>query len=385
MRTNVHANGTASAKDRALAGKRRCRDHGTSRGNQTMISRSVSRFAVAAALSASVLAMGSARAAGIAGAPAPFDQGGVKIALVGLISAGDFFEAVQAGAQKQAKALGVDLRIFPGHNDPAEQRNQVEQAINLGVKAIIIDHGHPEALKDVAQEALDKGIKVVAFDVNLDNPKIPQIEQSDHDLASVVIDQALADNGKTFQAGYVYVSGFAPLDRRDEVWKAVKQANPGIVEKAHFGAVDATTATTVADQAKAALRANPGISVIVAPYDEFARGSKLAVKELGLGDKIKIYSADVSTADIGEITEDGSPWVATAATNPAVIGAVSVRAAALLVAGQDPGHTIVVKPTLLTRTALLAGGIKTVEDLNAKLPAFGHSDAATAAWIPEAK
>ncbi|NTY37447.1 hypothetical protein FCJ57_13990 [Burkholderia diffusa] len=39
----------------------------------------------------------------------------------------------------------------------------------------------------------------------------------------------------------------------------------------------------------------------------------------------------------------GGAWAAMAATNPAVVGAVSVRAAALLVAGQDPGRRIVVK------------------------------------------
>jgi simple sugar transport system substrate-binding protein len=178
------------------------------------------------------------------------------------------------------------------------------------------------------------------------------------------------------------VAGFAPLDRRNEVWTDAKAKHPGIVEKAQFGAVNNTTAATVADQAKAALRANPGISVVFAPYDEFARGVKLALGELGTAAKVKIYSADVSTADIREITESGSPWVATVATNPAVVGAVSIRAAALTVAGQDPGHTIVVEPVVLTQKDLRDAGIATVEDLNAKLPAFGHSTAATAAWIP---
>ncbi|MFX6424145.1 substrate-binding domain-containing protein, partial [Acinetobacter baumannii] len=86
-------------------------------------------------------------------------------------SGGDFFEAYQSGAQAQAKKLGIDLRLFPGKQDAAEQQTQIEQAINLGVKAIIIDHGLPESLKDVANKALAAGIKVVAFDVNLDNPK----------------------------------------------------------------------------------------------------------------------------------------------------------------------------------------------------------------------
>ena len=334
------------------------------------------------ALAAAAFGVPAASAEGIAGAPAPFDKGGVKVALISYISAGDFFQAYQAGAEKQAKALGIDLRIFPGRQDAAEERDQVQQAINLGVQGIIIDHGLPESLKDVAQQAVDAGIKVVAFDVNLDNPKIPQVEQSDHELAKAALDQALKDNGASFNAGYVYVAGFAPLDRRNEIWEEVKKANPGIVEKARWGVVNDTTAASTADQTKAALQANADITVVFAPYDEFARGVKLAANEIGVADKLKIYSADVSTADIQEITEPGSPWVATAATNPAVVGAVSVRAVSLLIAGQDPGHNIVVKPVLITQKDLIDNAIKTVEDLNAKLPAFGKSDAATAAWIP---
>lgn len=326
-----------------------------------------------------------AAAAGLPGAPPPFDAGGVRIALVRYLSAGDFYQSYQAGAEAQARALGIDLRVFPGRQDAAEEREQVEQAINLGVKAIVIDHGLPESLKDVAQKALDAGIRVVAFDVDLDNPRIPQVEQSDQALARLALDQMLKDNGERFEAAYVYVAGFAPLDRRDAVWTAFRAAHPGVVEKARFGTVSAGTAAAVDDEAKAALRANPGVTVVFAPYDEFARGVKLAVDELGLADRVKIYSADISSADIGEITEPGSPWVATAATDPAVVGAVSIRAAALAVAGQDPGHQITVPPTLLTQAALRASGARTVQDLEARIPAFGHSEAATAPWIPQPK
>jgi simple sugar transport system substrate-binding protein len=191
------------------------------------------------------------------------------------------------------------------------------------------------------------------------------------------------DNGTSFNAAYVYVAGFAPLDRRNEVWEKFKADNSGVVEKAHFGNVSDTTATSTADQAKAALTANPDIKVVFAPYDEFARGVKLAAGDLNIKDKIKIYSADVSTADIQEITEDGSPWVATVATNPAVVGAVSIRAAALQIAGQSVPHQITVEPTLLTQAALRSAGVKTIEDLAAKLPAFNHSDAVNASWIPQ--
>ncbi|MEX3845660.1 substrate-binding domain-containing protein [Paraburkholderia sp. BR10882] len=324
----------------------------------------------------------TAQAATLAGAPAPFDKGGVKIALVNYLSEGDFFQAYEAGAQKQAKALGIDLRIYEGRQDAAEQRDQIQQAINLGVSAIIVNHGLPESLKDVVQQALDKGIKVVAFDVNLTNPRVPQIEQSDSDLASLLLAQAVKDNGNAFSAGYVYVAGFAPLDRRDAVWQAFKHEHPGIQEKARWGTVDNPIAQSVANQAAAAYRAHPDIRVVIAPYDEFARGANLAANESNVASKVRIYSADISTADIEAIRAPNSAWVATAATNPAVVGAVSVRAAALDVAGQPLDHHILVKPTLVTRDDLVKNDIHTIAELGAKFPAFRASDAATANWIP---
>jgi simple sugar transport system substrate-binding protein len=323
----------------------------------------------------------AAFADGIKGAPSPFDKGGVKIALVSYLSQGDYFEAYEAGVARQAKSLGVDLRIFQGKQDAAQQREQIEQAISLGVQGIIVSHGQPESLRDVVQKALDAGIKVVAKDVDLENPNVPLISQSDHDIARQALGQALKENGTSFQAGYVFVAGFRPLELRGEIWAEVKKANSGIVEKALWGAVDSNTATTVATQTAAVLRANPDIKVVFAPYDEFARGVKLGAIEAGVADKIKIYSADISTSDIQDIREKGSPWVATSATNPAVVGEVSLRALALSIAGQDPGKLIEVKPVLITQEQINKNDIKTIQDLDAKLPGFGYSDQATAPWL----
>jgi simple sugar transport system substrate-binding protein len=288
-------------------------------------------------------------AGGIVGAPAPFDKGGVKIALVSYLSQGDYFEAYEAGVARQAKALGVDLHIFQGKQDAALQREQIEQAVSLGVQGLIVSHGQPESLKDVVQKAVDAGIKVVAKDVDLGNPKVTLISQNDHEIARLVLNQALKDNGQNFPAGYVFVAGFRPLELRGEIWAETKKANPGIVEKGVWGAVDSNTSTTVASQTAAVLRAHPEIKVVFAPYDEFARGVKLGAIEAGVADKIKIYSADVSTSDIQDMREAGSPWAATSATNPAVVGEVSLRAVALMIAGQDPGKLIEVSPVLITQ------------------------------------
>jgi simple sugar transport system substrate-binding protein len=41
-----------------------------------------------------------------------------------------------------------------------------------------------------------------------------------------------------------------------------------------------------------------------------------------------------------------------------------------------------VKPFLITQADVNKNDIKTFEDLDAKLPGFGHSDQATAPWLP---
>ena len=315
--------------------------------------------------------------------PAPFDNPGeVDIALVRYLSTGDFFQAYLNGVETQAAALGVNLQVFDSRQDAALQADMVDQAIALGVDGIIVQHGLTESMQEAVQRAVDAGIKVVAFDVNVENPAVPQIEQSDAALAQLALDQAIADNGTEWVAGFVHVAGIAPLDRRAAVWEAVKAANPGITEVAMFGTLDNPIANSVANQARSVLAANPNIQVVFAPYDEFAKGVKIAVDEAGMSGSVRIYSADVSTADIALMREPGSAWMATAATNPAVVGEVSVRALAMMLAGEDPGASVIVPPTLITQAMLNELDISNMEDLAARMPEFAHAPVAVPDWMP---
>jgi len=67
------------------------------------------------------------------------------------------------------------------------------------------------------------------------------------------------------------------------------------------------------------------------------------------------------------------------------VGEVSVRAVSLLIAGKDPGHSVEITPSLVTREDLLKNDIKTIEELTVKFPAFNASQSATAPWIPKTK
>lgn len=315
--------------------------------------------------------------------PAPFDNPAkVRIALVRYLSSGDFFDAYRRGVERQSEALGIRLRVMDSVQDAALQADMINQVIALGVDGIIVEHGVPSLLQPAVQRALDKGIKVVAFDVAIDHPEVPQITQSDFTLARLALEHAIAENGTSFNAGYVYVPDVDPLDRRDEVWREYKDLYPGIIEKAQFGNLDSPIAISNAELAINALQENPDITVMFAPYDEFARGVELALDELDMNGQVKIYGADISNEDITSMRKRDSAWAATAATNPASVGEVSVRALAMLIANEAPGARIVVPPTLITREMLIEQDILSMNDLEKQIPSFAHADIVAPDWMP---
>jgi simple sugar transport system substrate-binding protein len=211
----------------------------------------------------------------------------VSIALVRQLGSGDYFEQWLAGAQAQADELGVDLSIYNANGDDAQQALDIESAINDGVDAIAVDHGFAETVQPGIASALDADIPVVAFDVDAGDDRAIAVTQSDEVLAEQVLGQLVTDTDGEADVIYVYVAGFAPLDNRNVVWETVKGENPGLNQVAQIGVVNDSTASEVANQAKASLQANPDVTAIFAPYDEFAKGATLAVQELGLEDTVK--------------------------------------------------------------------------------------------------
>ena len=54
----------------------------------------------------------------------------------------------------------------------------------------------------------------------------------------------------------------------------------------------------------------------------------------------------------------------------------------MMLAGEDPGRSVIVPPTLITQADLNDNDIKNMEDLSAKMPQFRHADVAMPAWMP---
>jgi simple sugar transport system substrate-binding protein len=314
--------------------------------------------------------------------PAPFDGDPVKVALVRQSGAGDYFEAWGAGAQAQAKFANIDLQVTDARNDNAKQASDLEQAIASKPDAIIIDHGQTDTLQPLVTKAVDAGIPVVVYDLALtDSTGVITTSQSDESMASGVLDQLIDDVGDGAKVGYVSAEGYAALDRRAVVWNQyVKDHDLDVVFST--GKVTESTATDNIPLVDAALKQNPDVQAIFAPYDEITKGTVQAVIQNNLQDKVKVYGIDISNADIEVITADGSPWVATSATDPAAVGAGVVRSLALSLAGQLDETDVQFPAKTITQQFLADNKVTNVTELRAAEPTLKLDDVVVADWLP---
>jgi simple sugar transport system substrate-binding protein len=316
----------------------------------------------------------------LAAKPAPFDKGPVKIAMVRQSGAGDYFQQWGGGSTKQAASIGFDMQVYDAQADNAVQATQMQTAIDSGVVGIIVDHGLADTMNPLIAKALDKGIPVVVYDVETTDPRVVHTTQSDADMATKVLTVMAQDLGKSANIGYVNALGIAPLDRRNVVFQQfVKDQSWNV--KFFVGKFTNAVATDNAVLVDAALKANPDVTGIFAPYDELTKGTLVGIKNNGLGDKIKAYGIDISNADLELMTAAGSPWVATAATDPAGVGAAVVRAMALKLATQLQGTDFKFPAALITQKYLNDKGIKNMDQLRVAMPELAEASQMTADWI----
>jgi simple sugar transport system substrate-binding protein len=317
--------------------------------------------------------------------PAPFDKGPVKIALVQYSGAGDYFQLWTEGARNQADAIGFTMQHYDAQAQDTRQAADMKTAIASGVAGIVVDHGTSPTLCPLIKQVTEAGIAIVVYDVKVADcaPKAVETAQNDVGLATLVLTQMAKDIGDGAAVGYVNPMVIAPLERRDVVWKQFV-ADHKWSQKFRVGKFSHEVAKDNARLAGAALKKQPGVKAIFAPYDEVTKGVVTAIEENGLGSKVAAYGIDISNPDIELMTKKDSPWKATATTDPSAIGAGVVRAMALQITGQLNQKQVVFPGVLVTQAFLQQEHIRNMDDLRAKLPDLNLTSVASAPWIKSA-
>ncbi|MDO5494872.1 MAG: substrate-binding domain-containing protein, partial [bacterium] len=315
--------------------------------------------------------------------PAPFNEGGLKIAIVQNTGQGDYFQQFLNGTTQQADLLDIDLDVYDAQGDNATQASQLEQAISSGVDGILVRHGFADTLCPGVNQAIDQGIPVVIYDVEIQTcaPRAVQTQQSDQFMASLVLDQMVEELGQDANVGYVNVLGIAPLDRRDVVWNEYKSEN-NWTELFFTGRYSPSTAADTAPMVDSALKANPEVQAIYAPYDELTKATLTALEQNPGMEDVLVYGADISTADIELMVAEGSPWRGTGATDPNAIGAAVTRTLFLLMADELDTLNVEFPPVLVTQDYLRENNINNMDDLRSQMTELHIGDVSSAPWLP---
>lgn len=306
-----------------------------------------------------------------------------KVAMVRQSGVGDYFEQWGNGAASQIKAAGGTIDVYDARGDNAKQVAQFNDAITAKPDVIIVDHGLADSVNPKIDEAISKGIPVVVYDVNISNCKAMYISQDDASIATKILDYLKQDSPSGGKIAYVNVSGIAPLDSRDTVYQQFLKSNPTFTQSARFGKYTESVAADTATEGAAALKAAPGTTLSFAAYDELAKGTLIALRQDNLSDKVKLYGVDISTADIQLMTEPGSPWRATAATDPANVGAIVARAAVGAASGVTMPEKLTIPAALITQDMLRQRNVTNMNDLRGALPDLNTPNILGATWIPK--
>lgn len=93
-----------------------------------------------------------------------------KLALLMADLGNPFFHVLRDAVVEQAESLGYEVIIYDGQNDASKQPSQVEDALQKGVSAIVINPGDEDSTANALKDAIAQNIPVVTVDrkVNVD-------------------------------------------------------------------------------------------------------------------------------------------------------------------------------------------------------------------------
>jgi simple sugar transport system substrate-binding protein len=314
----------------------------------------------------------------------------IKLMVIRKIGGDDHTAQFLAGAKQEGESLGFKVDTFSANGDTAKFHDAIAQATDNDYDGVVISHGDDPATVEAVQKLTDKGIPVVAFDSVAELSAIPGVtltSQDDEALAQFSLDQLVKEKGEEAKIVYLWVDGFPPMVRRNKVYQDTLAKYPGIKEIERFGVASANTSVETQNAVAAMLTKHPKgeIDAIFATWDAFAIGAARALIEAGRTE-IKIYGIDVSNADLQIMQEENSPWAATAAVDPKMIGAVNVRLLAKKIAGEETPSTYNLEAALIGQEDLK----KSSEPVNMVsladiIPGWGTTDAFEEDWMKSLK
>lgn len=245
-----------------------------------------------------------------------------------------FFVNMKDGAEKEAEKLGYDLVVLDSQNDPAKERANVEDLVQLGVVALLINPTDSDAIVKTVEVANKSNIPVITLDRQANGGKITSHIASDNIkggemAANYVLDKFKDEKGPINVVEIQGIPGASATRDRGEGFHNVmdkdKKFNFVSIQAADF---DRQKGLQVMENI---IQANPNIQVVFAHNDEMALGAVKAIKASGINALVIGFDGNDDAKD----SIDGNEMTATIAQQPDLIGALGVELANKIYKGES--------------------------------------------------
>ena len=254
-----------------------------------------------------------------------------------------FFVSLKDGVEKQAKELGLKVKIVDAQNDPAKQANDVADLLESGVSILIVNPVDSAAIATSVEAANAKNIPVITVDRSTDKGKVVAHIASDNvkggEMAAQLIVDKLGNGAKV--AEIEGIPGASATRERGQGFHNVADTSLNVVAK-QSADFDRTKGLNVSTNI---LQANPDVKAIFAHNDEMALGAIQAAKSAGK--QIFIVGFD-GTEDAQKAVQDGT-LAATVAQQPELMGKTAVDTAAKVIKGEQVDSKIPVELKVVTK------------------------------------
>ncbi|BDU85723.1 ribose ABC transporter substrate-binding protein RbsB [Clostridium perfringens] len=245
-----------------------------------------------------------------------------------------FFVNMKDGAEKEAEKLGYDLVVLDSQNDPAKERANVEDLVQLGVIALLINPTDSDAVIKTVEVANKSNIPVITLDRQANGGKITSHIASDNIkggemAAEYVLDKFKDEKGPINVVEIQGIPGASATRDRGEGFHNIMDKN----DKFNFISIQAADF----DRQKGLqvmeniIQANPNIQVVFAHNDEMALGAVKAIKASGINALVIGFDGNDDAKD----SIDANEMTSTIAQQPDLIGALGVELANKIYNGES--------------------------------------------------
>lgn len=243
-----------------------------------------------------------------------------------------FFVSMKEGAEKEAEKLGFELIVLDSQNDPAKERSNVEDLIQLGVVALLINPTDSDAVVKSVEVANEANIPVITLDRQSNGGEVTSHIASDNIKGGAMAAEFVLEKlGTEANINVVELQGIPGAS-------ATRDRGAGF----HSILDDKTNVKFVSSQAadfdrqkglsvmENILQGNSDVQVVFAHNDEMALG---AAKAIGTSNVKAMVTGFDGNEDALDAVEKGE-MIATVAQQPDLIGALGVELALKIYNGE---------------------------------------------------